>query len=337
MRIAHARALCEQHRRAVQSQTGGQHAGGVRRVEHVRGSRARTDAARDRGPGGGYAPRVARAPAGDRGAHLLRAGHARGVRAGGLLPDPPAAALRRLRVRPRDLLPRDHRNRARLPVDRVVPVPRRGPRPAGRFDVRRGGAGGLLRTGRALRVRVIRRPGRGRPAARRRIRDRREVLVRLRNPLLDALHGPDAPASRGPAGPGPHVRRLRRPVRAPRRLARRARDARQRLAQHPDRRRVDSRLPHRARVHGRPARRGRHLGLAPARQPDVRRAHARLLPRRVRRDHGRLGLRGAGRVPAHHHDAPRDLDPDDEALRARRLPALPGRGDRRDRHAPRPR
>ena len=256
---------------------------------------------------------------------------------GGLLPDPPAAALRRLRVRPRDLLPRDHRDRARLPVDRVVPVPRRGPRPAGRLDVRRGGAGGLLRTRRALRVRVIRRPGRGRPAARRRLRDRREVLLRLRDPLLDALHGPDAPASRGPAGPGPHVRRLRRPVRAPRRLARRARHARQRLAQHPDRRRVDPRVPHRARVHGRPARRGRHGGLAPARQPDVRRAHARLLPRRVRRDHGRLGLRGAGRVPAHHHDAPRDLDPDDEALRARRLPALPGRGDRRDRHARRPR
>ena len=116
----------------------------------------------------------------------------------------------------------------------------------------------VLRTRRALRVRVLRRPGRRRPAARRRLRDRREVLLRLRDPVLDALHGPDAPASRGSAGPRPHVRRLRRPVRAPRRLARRARDARQRLAQHPDRRRVDPRVARRARVHGRPARRGRH-------------------------------------------------------------------------------
>ena len=311
----------------------GQHAGGVHRVEHLRGPRARTDAARDRGPRGGDAARAARAPGGDRGAHLLRRGDAPRVHRGGLLPDPAAAALRRLRVRPRDLLPRDHRDRARLPVDRLVPVPRRRARPAGRLDVRRAGPGRVLRPRRPLRVRVLRRPGRRRPAARRRLRDRREVLLRLRDPVLDALHGPDPPASRGPAGPRAHVRHLRRPVRAPRRLARRARHARQRLAQHPDRRRVDPRVAHRARVHGRPARRGRHGRLAPARQPDVRRAHAGLLPRRVRRDHGRLGVRGARRVPAHHHHAPGDLDPDDEALRARRLPALPGRGDRGDRHA----
>ena len=45
-----------------------------------------------------------------------------------------------------------------------------------------------------LRVRVLRRPGRRRPAARRRLRDRREVLLRVRDPVLHALHGPDAPA-----------------------------------------------------------------------------------------------------------------------------------------------
>ena len=138
------------------------------------------------------------------------------------------------------------------------------------------GPGRLLRPRRALRVRVLRRPGRRRRAARRRLRDRREVLLRLRDPVLDALHGPDAPASRGPAGPGPHVRHLRRAVRAPRRLARRARHARQRLAQHPDRRRVDPRVAHRrarswstcpsraarvgSRLHGNPMYAGRTLG-----------------------------------------------------------------------------
>ena len=58
---------------------------------------------------------------------------------------------------------------------------------------------GVLRSRRPLRVRVLRGPGRRRRAARRRLRDRREVLLRLRDPVLDALHGPDAPASRGPA------------------------------------------------------------------------------------------------------------------------------------------
>ena len=96
-------------------------------------------------PGRGAAAAPRRAPGRDGGTYVLRAGDARGVPEGGLLPHARAAALRRVRGRPPHL-PAGHRgDRARLPVDRLVPVSRLGARAAGRSAVRGARAGRALR------------------------------------------------------------------------------------------------------------------------------------------------------------------------------------------------
>lgn len=171
-------------------------------------------------------------------------------------------------------------------------------RPAGRLHVLRAGANGVLRPRRSFRVRLLRVPGRGRPAQGRRLRPRRHVALLVGDPVLDPLHGPDAAAPRRHHRPGTHVRHSRRQVRAPERLGRRARPHRQRVTQRAHRQRLDPRAPHDPRDHGRPPRRGRHRRLAAARQPDVRRAQPRVLPRRAGGDHGRRRVRRAGRVRA---------------------------------------
>ena len=82
----------------------------------------------------------------DRGAHLLRGGHAPGVPRGGLLPGPAAASRRRPGARSGGVLPGRHGAQPRLPVDGVVLLPRRCARPAARSVLLRARADGRHRT-----------------------------------------------------------------------------------------------------------------------------------------------------------------------------------------------
>ena len=129
----------------------------------------------------------------------------------GLLPDARAAALRRLRVRPADVHARHHRDRARLPVDRLVPLPRRRPRAAGRLAVRGAGAGGDLRR-RRLPLRGGRGAGRDGDAHRRRLGAEQHASLLVGRAVLDALHGPDVHPRTSPtaAAGDPALRRAAR-------------------------------------------------------------------------------------------------------------------------------
>ena len=148
-----------------------------------------------------------------------------GVRERRLLPALRAPAVRRLRVRRPHLRAAPRRDRARLRQHRLVHGPRGRTRAPGRLLVGGSRAGGDLRRRRL--------PGRGgggadraRHSARGRLRAERQGLVLLRDPVLDALHGPGGAAGRERArhAADAALRRAGERVDDARRLGRPARD-----------------------------------------------------------------------------------------------------------------
>ena len=161
--------------------------------------------------------------------------------------------------------------------------------------------------------------------ARRRLGAQQHPSVLVGGALLDALHGPDVPATgraRDTAG-DPALRRAPRPVDDAGRLGRHARAQGQRVAQRPARAGAHpGGLRAREHVDGRHGREQRDTGLPPARQPDVRGPHAQLLPVRAHVGDGRCSQGRAGGVRGDAADAKDAAAADRRALPRSRLPAL---------------
>ena len=159
--------------------------------EHRR-SRARPPTRSDGGQGGRAPSAPPRRSGQDGSPQPVLGGDARALHGRRLLSHAAAEDVRRLRVRTADLLSNDHRDRPRLPVDRLDAVPRCRPCIAGRVVIQPSGPGRDLRAGRALPGTAQRRQLSRLPISatrRRRVSDHREVALRVRGAVLDPLHG----------------------------------------------------------------------------------------------------------------------------------------------------